>query len=121
MASWGSSCLAKANAVSGDNGTNDFVISYTQKENSAPTKMHSQSARSGNGPVSTSRGRPLCGGLSSFGGAEMQHKAVVEPVFLSYNQVSTETRHTLMQVATAVAQSMGDYTAVDAVQPMRTG
>ncbi len=67
-------------------------------------------------------GRPLCGGLSSsFSGPEIQHKSVVEPVFLAYNCVSTETRHTLMQVATAITQSLGDEMAIDAVQPMRMG
>ena len=32
-----------------------------------------------------------------------------------------ETRHTLMQIATVVADALGDDMAVDAVQPMRIG
>ncbi len=42
-------------------------------------------------------------------------------MYLAYNRVSIETRHTLLQIATAVADALGDDIAVDAVQPMRTG
>ena len=42
-------------------------------------------------------------------------------MYLVYNRVLTDTRYTLMQIATAVADTLGDDMAVDAVQPMRTG
>ena len=120
----------------GENSANDFVIPHTKKGDAAA--KNSQPLRGvrlglGLGPGPGSRPGPgpghghrpssksLRGGLSSFGGVEVQHKAVVELVFLAYNHISTETRHTLIQVATAVAQSVGNDTAVDAVQPMRIG
>ena len=122
--------MAKANAISGDNGANDFVIPHTRKgndmvKNSQPLRRSRLGPGLGSGPGSGCgpgpSSRPLCEGLSTFGGAEVEHKAVVELVFLAYNHVSTETRHTLIQVATTVAQSVGDDMAVDAVQLMRMG
>ncbi len=72
--------MAKANAISGDNGANDFVILHIQKgdvtaKNSQPLRGLRLGPRLGPG------GKSLHGGLFSFGGAEVQHKAVVEPVF----------------------------------------
>ncbi len=104
--------LAAANAR-GSSGAADFVILYSRSQ---IQKLQSKT----NAPIHG--GRSFHGGLlSSFSGPELQHKSVVEPIFLAYNHVSTETRHMLMQVATAIAQSLGDDTAVDVVQPMRTG
>ena len=56
-----------------------------------------------------------------FASAELQHKSLVEPVYLAYNRISMEIRHTLMQIATTVTDTLGDDMAVDAVQLMRTG
>ncbi len=54
-------------------------------------------------------------------GPEVQHKMTVEPVFLAYKHVSPEVgRLSLMQIATAVVQLLGDDGVVDAVQPMRS-
>ena len=56
-----------------------------------------------------------------FTGEELQHKSLVELVFLTYNRVSSaEMRLTLIQVATSVTDSLGDNSALDAVQPMPT-
>ncbi len=99
VVSHGSTHMAKANThtctnmnlnagnPTGDGGAKDFVILHTQERGPA---FQTLTGRHG------SRSTPLRGGLSSFGGAEIQHKAVVEPIFLAYNWVSTETRHTLM-------------------------
>ncbi len=56
-------------------------------------------------------------------GQELQHKSLVEPVFLVYQLVSSgfEERISLMQIACAVVQTLNDVHSVDAVQPMRTG
>ena len=57
-----------------------------------------------------------------FSGLELQHKSVVEPVFLAYNRVSAEgPRPLLMQIVTAVVETLDDVQAVDAVQPMKSG
>ena len=57
-----------------------------------------------------------------FTGEELQHKSLVEPIFLAYNRVSSaEMRLTLIQVATSVTDSLGDNSALDTVQPMQTG
>ncbi len=60
-------------------------------------------------------------GQMGFAGAELQHKSLVEPVFLAYNRVSAETQYTLMQIATAISDSLSDDCAVDAVQPIHIG
>ena len=78
-------------------------------------------------PSSSVRGRGLHatgqGGYHlDFSGPEIQHKSVVEPVFLAYNRVSTDgSRISLMQVATAVVDTLGEACTIDAVQPMRSG
>ncbi len=52
----------------------------------------------------------------------VQHVAEVPLIFLAYNQVSTEGACIpLIQVATAVVQSLKDDTAIDAVQLMCNG
>ncbi len=57
--------------------------------------------------------------LPRFTQPSVQHIAEVPPVFLAYNRVSVEgTWIPLIQVATAVVQSLNDDTVIDAVQPM---
>ena len=52
----------------------------------------------------------------------VKHKAEVPPVFVVYRQVMAEgERISLVQVATAVLQALGDWSSLDAVQPMRQG
>ncbi len=79
---------------------------------------------------SVSRGQHLQGGLHGlrdhcgpdFSGPELQHKSMIEPVFLAYNRVSNEGAClSLIQIATSVVDSLGDSGVVDAVQPMKTG
>ncbi len=49
-------------------------------------------------------------------GPEVQHKTAVEPVFLACKRVSPEAGHlSLMQIATAVVQALGDESVVNAV------
>ena len=58
----------------------------------------------------------------NFDTPTMQHKAEVAPVFLVYNRVSSEGQLiSLIQIATSVYQALSDSSAVDAIQPMRTG
>ncbi len=46
----------------------------------------------------------------------------MEPVFLAYNQVSVKgPRPSLIQIATAVVETLDDAQAVDAVQPIKSG
>ncbi len=52
---------------------------------------------------------------------EVTHKAVVEPVFLGYNRVSSRVRISLIQIVVAVAQTVENEHAVDTVQLMKTG
>ncbi len=83
------------------------------------------------GTRSVSSGQYLCGGFhgSSYGslgpdfsGPELQHKLTIEPVFLTYNRVSSDgVCLSLIQIATSVVDSLGDPSAVDTVQPMKTG
>ncbi len=52
----------------------------------------------------------------------VQHKAEVPPIFVVYCKVSADGECiSLMQVATAVLQVMGDQSTIDVVQPMRQG
>ena len=52
----------------------------------------------------------------------VEHKAEVPPIFMVYWKVSADGECiSLMQVATAVLQIMGDQSTIDAVQPMRQG
>ena len=60
------------------------------------------------------------GGLN-LSGPEVLHKAVVELIFLAYNRVSTGVRVSLIQITTAVAQSVRNDQSVDAIQPIKTG
>ncbi len=57
------------------------------------------------------------------GGQEMQHKLLVELIFLVYRHVSSgsEERILLMQIACAIVQMLNDVHSIDAVQLMRTG
>ncbi len=58
----------------------------------------------------------------NLSGQESQHKSHVEPVFLTYNRVSRgDQQVTLMQIACAVVDALNDSSAVDAVQPMKSG
>ncbi len=95
-----------------DNRANNFVI--PNKVGPKQVKMCTQhSVRSG------TQGR---GGQFDFSGPELQYKSVVELVFLAYNRVSVEgPRPSLMQIVTAVVETLDDAQAVDAVQPMRSG
>ena len=53
---------------------------------------------------------------------EMQHKSLVEPIFLAYNRVSLGSGHTpLMDIATAAVQALNNPQAMDVVQLMHTG
>ncbi len=50
---------------------------------------------------------------------EMQHKSLVEPIFLAYNRVSSGSEHTpLMDITTAAVQALNNPQAEDTVQPM---
>ena len=56
-------------------------------------------------------------------GQELQHKSLVEPIFLAYKRVSSGVGEwiTLMQIACSVVEALNDNVAVDVVQPMKTG
>ncbi len=68
---------------------------------------------------------PLPGKLSlaSFpAGPTIQHKAEVPPIFLAYKCISNEGQHiSLVQIATAFIQAVGQENKLDAVQPMKAG
>ncbi len=104
-----------AKARSANDGAGDFVI--PDKPSSSARPFLSRPAV-GRGGMNSGRGGKSMG----FTRPELQHKAVVEPVFLAYNRISTEgSRIALMQVATAVVDALNDPGALDTVQPMKSG
>ncbi len=73
---------------------------------------------SGSGATPT----PTSNKIPDFGGASLQHKAELPPVFLGYNRMSsTSPCLTLIQLAGSVASAMGNGMLLDAIQPMRYG
>ena len=126
VVSRGTACVVKANSLMNNNlksfgapaSSSDFVIPH--KLTSDWTKDHN-----GHGQAHGARGMRGRGSVhvSQFGlaGSKLQHKSLIEPVFLAYGRVSAEMRYTLIQIATAVSDSLGDDYTVDAVQPMHTG
>ena len=86
-----------------------FALDYTESETWLGTSLGGTSAPMGIFP-------DVCG-------QELQHKSLVEPIFLAYKRVSSGEgeRITLMQIACSVVEALADRSAVDAVQPMRTG
>ncbi len=98
--------------------SSDFVI--PSKPASDQTKDHDGHGQAYGAHGMHGRGSAHVGQLGLAGG-ELQHKSLIKAVFLSYGRVSAEMRYTLIQIATAVSDLLGDDCAVDAVQPMRTG
>ncbi len=60
--------------------------------------------------------------LPDISGQEMQHKSLVELIFLAYKRVSSGVGEQimLMQIACSVVEALNDTAAVDAVQPIKT-
>ncbi len=91
-----------------DNGARDFIIP-DKNVNNKQALLRGVPSRRG------------WGGIDLMG-PELQHKSTVEPVFLAYNRVGNDgQRVSLMQIATAVVDTLKNAQAVDTIQPMKLG
>ncbi len=105
------------------NTPQDFVIPHDGNVGDSQQRSSQFSVR-GQGGMAYTWSLDSRGLQPNLVGLGLQHKSTLDPIYLAYSRVgpnATGLRISLMQIATAVVQSLGDATSVDAVQPMKTG
>ena len=116
--------LAKARYPGVSGNSDDLVIPHTNSAQATPLRRlgWGESSACGGSSVGKSSVLSASGHFLNIEGQELQHKSLVEPVFLAFNRVAAGSqRISLMQIAYAVVEALNDPQAVDAIQPMKCG
>ena len=115
--------VVKKTPVRKENSPQDFVVPHSGVLSVDHPHSSSFSVR-GQGGMAYTRSPNNRGLQPNLMGTGLQHKSTLDSVYLAYSRVSPNASGScisLMQIATAVMQSLGNALAVDAVQPMQTG